>query len=101
MAIRSPTRWCLSPSEQDGGGDQDEAAKEQLSVGARRAHIDEINASLNQHEQLEKLVVVTDDWTIENGLLTPTMKLKRSAIETKYGDLAPTWYDQKQPVVWA
>ena len=79
---------------------QDDAAKEQLSV-TLKGHLDEVNASLNQHEQLDLLVVVSDEWTIENGLLTPTMKLKRSAIETKYGDLAPTWYDQKQPVVWA
>lgn len=29
------------------------------------------------------------------------MKLKRSAIETKYGERAPSWYEEKKAVVWA
>ncbi|MCU0700627.1 MAG: AMP-binding protein [Myxococcaceae bacterium] len=66
-----------------------------------KAHIDDINAKLDSHEQLETLVVVTDEWTAENGLLTPTLKLKRSAIEKKYGGNVETWYRAKTTVIWA
>ncbi len=45
---------------------------------------DEINASLDPHERLQTIVVAREPWTVENGLLTPTMKLKRNAIEEKY-----------------
>lgn len=79
---------------------KDAAEKDQLAA-ALKAHLDEVNATLDQHEQLDLLAVVTDEWTIENGLLTPTMKLKRSAIEKKYGGHAEGWYEQKKPVVWA
>ncbi|MCC6901314.1 MAG: AMP-binding protein [Polyangiaceae bacterium] len=87
-------------SEQARKRAKDDAAKQQIA-STLESHLSEVNATLDQHEQLDLLVVVGDDWTIENGLLTPTMKLKRSAIETKYGASAEGWYQKKQPVVWA
>lgn len=84
-------------------------ARNRITVGEGRAqleaelkkHIDEINAKLDSHEQLETLVLVTDEWTPENGLLTPTMKLKRSAIEKKYSGQVEVWYRAKTTVLWA
>ncbi|MBK7581485.1 MAG: AMP-binding protein [Myxococcales bacterium] len=78
-----------------------DAAEKAAITGSLEAHLAEVNATLDQHEQLDVLVVVSDDWTIENGLLTPTMKLKRAAIEDKYGVRADEWYGKKKPVVWA
>jgi len=46
-----------------------------------------INARLEAHEKLSHFVVAKDPWTIENGFLTPTMKLKRNVLEKKYNDL--------------
>jgi long-subunit acyl-CoA synthetase (AMP-forming) len=37
---------------------------------------------------------------VGNGLVTPTMKVKRAAIEKRYGDRFKGWYAQNQPVVW-
>jgi len=65
------------------------------------AHVAQLNTELDPHEQLETVVVVGDDWTIENGLLTPTMKLKRGAIEKKYATNVDAWYAAKKPVIWA
>lgn len=45
--------------------------------------LDEINAELPAHERLGQ-VFICDEWTIENALLTPTMKLKRKQIEDTY-----------------
>jgi long-chain acyl-CoA synthetase len=46
------------------------------------------------------LVVINDDWTIENGFLTPTMKLKRNVVEERYHGQIEAWYAAKKPVVW-
>lgn len=44
-----------------------------------------VNGTLESHERLSHLVVAADEWTIENKLLTPTMKIKRDQLEERYG----------------
>lgn len=58
-----------------------------------------VNESLESHEVVSHVVVSNDAWTIENALLTPTMKLKREQIEKKFEKLVglPT----TETVVWA
>lgn len=46
-----------------------------------------INAKLEKHEKLDYLVICKEAWTIDNGLLTPTLKIKRNLIEDKYASL--------------
>jgi long-subunit acyl-CoA synthetase (AMP-forming) len=64
-------------------------------------HLERLNATLDPHEQLEKIVVARDAWSIENGLLTPTMKVKRSAIEEHYASRVEAWYAARERVLWA
>lgn len=45
-----------------------------------------------QYERPQKFVLVNDDWTTENGMLTPTMKLKRSAVYNKYKNTIENLY---------
>ena len=47
----------------------------------------EVNDTLESHERLSTIYVVDDPWTIENGLLTPTMKIKRDKLEARYDEL--------------
>ena len=47
----------------------------------------EVNGMLESHERLSTIYVVEDPWTIENGLLTPTMKIKRDQLEARYDEL--------------
>jgi long-subunit acyl-CoA synthetase (AMP-forming) len=44
-------------------------------------HLKVVNAQLDPHEQMECLVVTVDPWSVENDILTPTMKVKRNRIE--------------------
>ena len=60
---------------------------------------EEINTSLDPHERLQTIVIVRDSWTVENGLLTPTMKLKRGAIEEAYAPHVEGWYASAQAVI--
>lgn len=61
---------------------------------------DAVNATLDPHERLAFLVFVKEPWTIENELLTPTMKIKRNVIEAKYAGQVDAWAKSKQRVIW-
>jgi long-subunit acyl-CoA synthetase (AMP-forming) len=59
---------------------------------------DSINAALDPHERLQLLAVTREEWTIAAGLLTPTMKIKRSAIEARYRAFVDRWYGSRDAV---
>ena len=59
-----------------------------------------VNTTLEDHEKLAFAVVVKDQWTMENGFLTPTMKIKRNVIEERYLSFAEAWQNQRVRVVW-
>jgi long-chain acyl-CoA synthetase len=63
-------------------------------------HLEAVNAKLPQHEHLDFIVVVKDSWQIENGFLTPTMKIKRASLEAAYGPKTGGWYSMKQKVIF-
>jgi long-chain acyl-CoA synthetase len=86
-------------SEQARAAVKDEAERQRIQASLE-SHLAELNAGLDQHEQLETVVVISDEWTIENGLLTPTLKLKRSQIEKKYTPRVDEWYRAKRKVIW-
>ncbi len=62
--------------------------------------LEEVNATVEEHEKMDYLVVVKNDWTMDNGYLTPTMKIKREVIESHYLPQADDWVGRKQKVVW-
>ena len=51
-------------------------------------------------EKVAFVVVVREPWTMENGMLTPTMKIKRNVIEDFYNQKMDDWFSQKKKVVW-
>lgn len=59
-----------------------------------------VNPTLEHHERLEKLVVVKEEWTPENGILTPTLKIKRGAVDDRYQLNYEKWYEGGKGVVW-
>jgi len=60
-----------------------------------------VNAQLADYEKLKFIVVAEQPWQIENGMLTPTMKIKRSNIEKAIEPRLDAWYASNQPVQWA
>lgn len=56
--------------------------------------IDELNAGLNRWETIKKFTILDHDLTVEEGDLTPSMKLRRRAVTDKYRDDLDAMYDQ-------
>ncbi|MBB1317778.1 AMP-binding protein [Shewanella sp. SR43-4] len=46
--------------------------------------LDSINPHLESHEHVDAIIIVNDDWTIENDVLTPTLKIKRHVLEKTF-----------------
>jgi long-subunit acyl-CoA synthetase (AMP-forming) len=61
----------------------------------------DVNAGLVAHERLRMLVVAREPWSIDNGCLTPTMKIKRDRIEAAVAAKVDAWYAGDAPVIWA
>lgn len=53
-----------------------------------------LNETLGKWEQIKKIELTPEVWSIEDGLLTPTMKLKRKAVKEKFLDLYEKLYDR-------
>ena len=59
-----------------------------------------INSMVDAHEKLEKAVVLQEEWTIDNNLLTPSFKIKRNEIEKRYASFYSAWYDSENVIIW-
>ena len=68
---------------------------------ALAAHLDRVNATLDSYLHLDALVVVGEEWTVDNGLITPTLKVKRARIDEVYGPHFERWLEAGKKVVWA
>ena len=86
-----------------------ESLRPKLGDGATRARVDaaldqllrDVNSGLAAHERLHRLVVAREPWSIDNGCLTPTMKVKRSRIEAALAAQVEAWYAADDLVLWA
>lgn len=77
----------------------DEAFRKEIEESFRQL-IADVNKTVDPHEQLAFITVVSDEWSIENSFLTPTMKLKRNVVEDAYQEKVDNWYAQRRPVIW-
>ena len=62
--------------------------------------LEQINNKLDHHERLSKVVICKEEWSIPNGLLTPTLKIKRKSIESYYGNNYDQWLKEEKKVIF-
>jgi long-chain acyl-CoA synthetase len=62
------------------------------------ATLTDTNRHLESHERLSGVIIVDDEWTTENSLLTPTLKIKRDELEARYSSLVDA--SPGKPVAW-
>ncbi|MDX1907570.1 MAG: AMP-binding protein [Bacteroidia bacterium] len=61
----------------------------------------EVNPTLEDHEKLQNIIVIQDEWTVENGVLTPSLKIKRGVVDDRFTRHYETWYAAgRQTVIW-
>tara|TARA_B110000211_G_scaffold219902_1_gene266053 strand:- start:3981 stop:5693 length:1713 start_codon:yes stop_codon:yes gene_type:complete len=64
------------------------------------ALLKKVNNTLESHEKLAFIVIMKEPWTMQNGLLTPTMKIQRQKVEDTYVDEFEKWKKQNRKIVW-
>lgn len=74
-------------------------SKEELK-SALTSKLETVNKELHAHERLASIVITKDTWSDENKLLTPTLKIKRGAINERYGSAMQEWCDDKECIIW-
>ncbi len=74
-------------------------ARSALEESLRR-QMEQMNSELDPHERVKFLAVVEGPWTIGNGVMTPTLKIRRSVVEGRYQSFVEQWFVQQRPVVW-
>ena len=86
---------------------EDAAAKSRDAAGraaledSMANHLMTVNHGLDPHEQLAVLILMTEPWTVENGLITPTFKIKRNVLEARYVADFDAWTSRDRKIVWA
>ena len=64
------------------------------------AELEAVNAQLEHHEQLRFIVICEQPWTIDNELLTPTLKVRRATLEQRFSPNFNPWENSQQKVIW-
>jgi long-chain acyl-CoA synthetase len=87
----------LNPDAVKKAGDAAGRAEIESSLAA---HLKVINEGLDPHEQLDCVVLMTDPWTVENDIITPTFKVKRNRVEDLFAKNYDRWVGAKKKVIW-
>ncbi|MCO6475150.1 MAG: AMP-binding protein [Phaeodactylibacter sp.] len=76
-------------------------AKEQAAIEqSLRETLEAVNKKLANYEKVATMVITQELWSVENGLLTPTLKVKRNELAGRYGLHFENWLVAGEAVVW-
>ena len=87
-------------SKQSGDSDIGKAIDKKALSNKLEKLLVETNEKLENYKKISTLVVVKESWTIENGLLTPTLKIKRNQVDRKYLEFCTKWHEDQASVIW-
>jgi len=62
--------------------------------------LDDVNSDLLNYKKISTLIVVKDEWTQENGIVGPTQKLKRGAVDEKYSSSYLKWHESDEKIIF-
>ncbi len=74
------------------GASMSDITKDPELLKELQASVDELNTRLNKWETIKKFEVLDRDFSVEEGELTPSLKVKRKAVEEKYRDILDAMY---------
>jgi len=61
-----------------------------------QSEVDKVNEDFSQYERVKKFILLTKEWSIEGGELTPTLKLKRRVLLERYKDAIEALYAEAE-----
>jgi long-chain acyl-CoA synthetase len=76
-----------------------EKSQEQVETEIQHV-IHHINKTLEKYEHIQMAIILKENWSIENGLMTPSMKIKRNAVEKRYESRYIEWTKRDETVIW-
>ncbi|SAK86305.1 AMP-binding acetyl-CoA synthetase [Caballeronia hypogeia] len=94
-----PQPFALLMLGADARSEMRDAGSRSVLEAELQAVLNDANTTLEGHEKLAFVVVVNDAWTTENGLLTPSLKIRRSLIEDRYENKMQQWSARGQTVI--
>lgn len=86
LVVLSETGKAISPEE----------LNESLSESLQK-----LNAENSSYQHISTIVILNEEWHVDNGLLTPTLKIKRNKIDERYGAHYEKWQQAKESVLWS
>lgn len=76
------------------GSSCEEISSSQIIIDRIQLEVDQCNKNFGKWEQIKKFELTPNEWTIDGGHLTPTMKMKREVIKEIYKDLYEKIYER-------
>ncbi len=77
--------WCKVKNHPFGSNN--DAIKDERIIKRIQREIDEINETLDKVEQIKKTVLLDKPWSVEDGALGQTLKLKRNVLHERYQEI--------------
>ena len=62
--------------------------------------LEDVNIKLDNYKKVSKIILVKEDWLPENGMTTPTLKIKRAKIDEKFSNQYIEWEKNEKSVIW-
>ena len=63
--------------------------------------LEAVNNSVADYERINRVVITEDTWTVENGLMTPTLKVRRNVMDARYKVRMEEWYNEGEHlIIW-
>ncbi|MBL0209368.1 MAG: long-chain fatty acid--CoA ligase [Holophagaceae bacterium] len=70
-----------------------ELVEQPIVMAKLMSRVEKVNATLSNYERIKKIVIIPDELTVENGALTPSLKIKRRVVNQMYGGLIEGLYE--------
>jgi long-chain acyl-CoA synthetase len=74
-------------------------SKEEFNSSLMKS-VQELNQKIETYERIKKVVIMKEDWSVDNGLLTPTLKVKRNQVEKIHMPMYKEWFAMEEQVIY-